>query len=68
MKDMADDSMGYMEAKIITIRVEGQRQGELKLFVNSKILIVVMDRSFPCLHNNLSMLLSFVLISQFQHH
>ena len=30
--------------------------------------MVVMDRLFTCLHNNLSMLLSFVLISQFQHH
>ena len=29
---MADDSMGYMEAKIITIRVEGQRQGGRKMY------------------------------------
>ena len=29
---MADDSMGYLEAKIITIRVEGQRQGGRKMY------------------------------------
>jgi len=32
IQEMADDSMGYMEAKIITIRVEGQRQGGRKMY------------------------------------
>jgi len=32
LQELADDSMGYMEAKIIPIRVEGQRQGGRKMY------------------------------------